>query len=109
MLQLVVGTSKVVVERDSQNSHADELPCVLAVDLCSVASREFTSSLHHQKLRLKLKFSDDQIEKIDQQFQDLRIAFREQDGLKESIEEAQSQSTASSYQNCWSPLESKIH
>jgi hypothetical protein len=61
--------------------------------------------LQQQKLRLKQKFTgEQQIEKIDQQFQDLRIVFREQTGLKESLEEAQSQSTASSFQNCWRPL-----
>jgi hypothetical protein len=45
MLQLVVGTSIVVAERQSKNSPADELHCVLPVDLCSVASRKLTSSM----------------------------------------------------------------
>jgi hypothetical protein len=48
MLQLVAGTSNVVAERKSQNSPADELPPVLPVDLCNVASFEFTSSLQKQ-------------------------------------------------------------
>jgi hypothetical protein len=40
MLQLVVGTSKVVAERDPKNSPSDELPCVLPVDLCRKAVRK---------------------------------------------------------------------
>jgi hypothetical protein len=109
MLQLVAGTSKVVAERDSRNSPADELPPVLPVDLCNVASRDFTSSLQKQNLRLKQKLTDEQIEKIEQEFQDLRIAFREQDGLQQSLKEAHSEFTVSSFQNCGSPLGSKFN
>jgi hypothetical protein len=60
------------------------------------------------KASIEAEFTDDQIEKTDHQFQDLRIVFREQHGLKESLEEAKSQTTASSFQNCWRPLGSKF-
>jgi hypothetical protein len=109
LLQLVVGISKVVAERDSQNSPADELPPVLPLDLCHVAPREFISHLKQQILRLKQKFTDEEIEKIDQQFRDLRIAFREQDGLQQSLKEAHSQFAVSSFPSCWSPLGSKFN
>jgi hypothetical protein len=72
-----------IAERDSQHSPADELPPVFPVDLCNVASRQFTSSLLKQNFWLKQKLKDVQIEKIEQQLRDLRIAFRENDRLQQ--------------------------
>jgi hypothetical protein len=108
VVQLVAGTSKVVAGRDSQNSPADELPPVLPVDLCNTASRDFTSSLQKQNLRLKQKLTDEQIEKIEQ-FRELRIAFCEQDGFEQSLKEAHSEFTVSSFQKCCSSLGSKFN
>jgi hypothetical protein len=55
---------------------------------------------------LKQKLTDKQIEMIEQQFRDLRIAFCEQDGFQQCLMEAHSEFTVSSFQNCWSPLRS---
>ena len=48
-------------------------------------------------------------EMIDQQFRNLRIAVFEQDGLQQSLEEAQSRSKDSSFQKNWSPLGSSFN
>jgi hypothetical protein len=88
LLQLVSATSRVVAERDSHNHASEELPPVLPVDLCMIASRDFTASLQRQKIRLKQKMTDDSISKIDQQFRELRIAYREEQGMKRCLKGA---------------------
>ena len=110
-LQVVAGISKVVAERDAQNSATEELPPVLPIDLCSMSSREFTAALQQQKVRLNKKFTEEEIEKIGKQFRDLRLAFREEGGLKQSLDQAQSNSkfTGDSFQKCWKPLGSKYN
>ena len=65
--------------------------------------------MQQQKLRLKQKLTNEEIEMIDQQFRNLRIAVREQDGLQQSLEEAQSRSKDSSFQKNWSPLGSSFN
>ena len=103
-LQIVVGTSKVCAERDNQNSSSDELPPVLPLDLCCVHARDFTACLGQQRLRLKQTFSDEEVEKIDTQFRNLRLAFKEQSGFAEMLQNAQESCAVQSFERCWGPL-----
>lgn len=107
-LQIVAGISKVCAERDNRNSSADQLPPVLPLDLCSVHSRDFTSCLQQQMIWLKQKFSDAEVEKIDDQFRNLRLAFKEQSGFSQMLQTAQACSTVQSFEQCWSPLGSEF-
>ena len=47
-LEIMVGVSKIVAERNSVNKASDQLPPVRPLDLCSMDSRLFTASLQHQ-------------------------------------------------------------
>jgi len=107
-LQIVAGISKVCAEHDNRNSSADQLPPVLPLDLCSVHSRDFTSCLQQQMIRIKQKFSDAEVEKIDDQFRNLRLAFKEQSGFSQMLQTAQACSTVQSFEQCWSPLGSEL-
>jgi hypothetical protein len=104
LLQVVVGISKICAERNNQNSSGDQLPPVLPLDLCSVLSRDFMSCLQQQQFRLKHKLSDEEDEKIDDQFRKLRLAFKEARGFSQMLQNAQSSSTVQSFEQCWSPL-----
>ena len=53
LLKLVAGSSIVVAEQNAQIFAADEVPPVVPLDLCGIASREFSASLQQQKLRLR--------------------------------------------------------
>lgn len=103
-LCIVIGISKVCAERDDRNSSADELPPVLPLDLCSVHSRDFMACLQQQRIRLKQKFSDEEVEQIDRQFRQLRLAFTEQRGFSDMLQNAQGGTTVQSFEQCWGPL-----
>jgi hypothetical protein len=109
-LQFVAGITKVVAERDEANSATDELPPVLPLELCSFSARDFTTSLQQQKIRLNKKLTDEEIEQIGKEFRELRVAFREEGGMQQMLEDAQSncKSTGDSFQTCWKPLGNKF-
>ena len=67
-LQMVIGISKVCTEHDHWNNPVDQLPTVMHLDLCAMLSREFVSCLQEQRIRLSQKFSEEEVEKIDEQF-----------------------------------------
>ena len=103
-LQIVVGISKVCAERDNQNSSTQQLPPVLPLDLCTILSRDFICSLEQQRIRLKQKFSDVEVEKIDDQFRKLRFGFTEQNEFAQMLQNASAGSAVQSFEQCWSPL-----
>jgi len=107
-LELVIGIQKVVAERDAHNSAADEIPAVLPLDLFAANSRVFTSALQKQRIRLLQKFEAEEVEKIDDQFRSLRLAIREETGLKSVLEAKHSKADAS-FEECWSPLANKYN
>jgi len=96
----------LVAERDNQNCSANQLPPVLPLDLCSVHSRDFISCLQQQRIiRLKQKNSDVEVEKIDDQFCKLRLAFnKEQSGFSQMLKNSQACSAIQSFEQCWKPL-----
>jgi hypothetical protein len=107
-LQLLIGVQKVIAERDAENNAADELPVVLPLDLFSVNSRLFTSALQKQRIRLLQKLNEEEVEKIDEQFRSLRLATREDTGLKSVLEANHSKPNAS-FEDHWSPLGNKYN
>ncbi len=107
-LELVIGIQKVVAERDADNSAADEMPAVLPLDLSAANSRVITSALQKQRSRLLQKFEAEEVEKIDDQFRSLRLAIREETGLKSVLEAKYSKADAS-FEECWSPLANKYN
>ena len=98
----MVGVSKIVAERNSENRSSDALPPLLPLDLCSMDARMFTASLQKQRLRLQQRFSEVEIERIDEQFRNLRLAVREESGLRDILEN--NRSDLSIFENCWSAL-----
>jgi hypothetical protein len=76
LLHMVVGISKVCTERDNWNGSEDQLPPVLPPDLCAGISRDFVSCMQQQRSRLRQKFSDEDVEKIDEPFRKLHLALR---------------------------------
>ena len=61
----------------------NEIPPVLPVDLCSMAPPlAFSAALQKQKDCLLAKVSEEDIENVDAQFRRLRIAYREDEGMR---------------------------
>ena len=55
-----------------------------------------------------IQFSDAEVEKIDDQFRNLCLAFKEQSGFSQMLQNAQACSTVQSFEQCWSPLGSEF-
>ncbi|KAG7363603.1 hypothetical protein IV203_026964 [Nitzschia inconspicua] len=109
-LQLVNGISNLCAdfERDNRNNSGDQLPPVLPLELCAVLSRDFVSCLRDQRIRLRNKFSEEEVENIDEQFRKLRLAFKEQGGFSQMLHDAQASCAVQSFEKCWSPLGSEF-
>ena len=84
-LQIFVRIFKICAAHDNWNSSVDQLPPVLPLDLCSVNLRDFTSCLQQQVIWFKQKFSDTEVEKIDDQFCKLHLVFKEQIGFSQML------------------------
>ena len=94
-LGMVVGISKVCTERDNRNNPGYQLPPVLPLDLCALLSRDFVPCLQEQRIRLRQKFSEEEVEKIDEQFRKLRLALKEESGFSKMLHIAGVHSEAS--------------
>ena len=107
-LQTVDALSNIVAERDAKNNSAtDEVPPVLPVDLCNMNARDFNSALQQQRIRLRGKFTETEVENIDEEFRSLRLAFREESGLRQALEDNEAKTKQASFVECWSPLGNK--
>jgi hypothetical protein len=89
---------------DKQKPACDALPAVLPLDLCSMDTLLFSASLLQQKRRPKQRYSEEDIERIDEQFRNLRIAVKKESGLARILKEKQARSVVSSFEDSWSPL-----
>jgi hypothetical protein len=96
---ILVGISNIVVERNSENNANEALPAVLPLGLCSMDTRLFTASLVQQQRRLQQRFSEEDIERLDKLFRDLRIAVLEESGLARILKEKQVRSVVSSFED----------
>jgi hypothetical protein len=88
-LTIVDGVSNIVAEQgvlveDDAGAGAvvNEIPPILPVDLCSMAPRAFPAVLQKQKDCMLAKVSEEDIEDVDAQFQCLRIAYHEDEGMR---------------------------
>ena len=64
--------------------------------------------MQKQRIQLLQNFEVEEVEKIDDQFCSLRLAIREETGLK-SVLEAKHFKTDASFEECWSPLANKYN
>ncbi|KAG7338215.1 hypothetical protein IV203_031377 [Nitzschia inconspicua] len=71
-------------------------------------SRDFVSCLEDQRIRLGHKFSEAEVENIDEQFRKLRLAFKEQSGFSQMLLDAQASCAVQSFEKCWSQLGSEF-
>ena len=67
-------------------------------------ARVFTASLEQQRPRLQERYSHEDIERIDDQFCRLRMAVREESGLKRILQQVQASSDQSTFEDCWSTM-----
>ncbi|KAI2497762.1 hypothetical protein MHU86_16757 [Fragilaria crotonensis] len=105
----IVAEQRGVVEDGRGILVMDEIPPVLPVDLCGMTPRDFSRAVQNQKDGLLAKVSEDDIEAIDAQFRRLRIAYREETGLKVMLDAVHSQATLQAFKDSWSLLGEDYH
>jgi len=66
------------------------------------------SCLQEQRICLRQKFSEEEVETIDEQFHMLHLALQEQSGFSKMLHNAQASSAVQSFEECWSPLGSEF-
>jgi hypothetical protein len=98
----------IVAEQDVPSEAggvASEIPPVLPVDLCSMTLRVFSAALQKQRMHHPLdKVSEQDIDDVDAQFRCLRIAYREEEGVKMKLDAHHSKTSVQSFKECWTPL-----
>ena len=86
-LHMVNGISKVVAKKDMvENTATKELPPCFPIELCAMDPQMFSQLLSKQRAHLNQFYSEEIIEKINEEFWLLRIAFCKKESLKTRIE-----------------------
>ena len=75
-----------VVERDSSNEAAEEIPPVLPHLLVKLRGREFSRVLRIQRNRLLKTWSQVEINDIELEFQGLKMAYQNEEALKNVLD-----------------------
>jgi len=58
------------------------------------------SCLQYQRIRLRQKFSEEEVEKIDEQFCKLHLASKEQSGFSKMLHNAKASSAVQLFEEC---------
>jgi hypothetical protein len=109
-LTIVDGVSVIVAEQGVPPSEAGGVanevpPPALPVDLCPMTPRAFSAAaLQKQRNRLLNKVSEQDIDDVNAQFRRLRIAYREEEGVKMKLDAHHSKTSVQSFKECWTPL-----
>ncbi|KAL3658791.1 hypothetical protein V7S43_016159 [Phytophthora oleae] len=93
-LSAVCGINDIVAERDSDNGPSDELPPVPPHQLIQMKIPAFNKLLQLHKPRLAIRLSPSEIHKIDQDFVQLKDKYRTDEGIRNSIDSANDESTS---------------
>lgn len=89
-------------ERGIDNNAAEDIPPVLPLELCELSHRDFGMLLEKQDARLRHTLTSQEIEMIDEQFRNLKLAYQEEAGIKNSLDALRG---VQSMKQCWSSLD----
>jgi hypothetical protein len=102
-LDLIEGASKIVAERGMDNNAAEEIPPVLPLELCAMSTNDFAELLAKQQTRISHTLtSQKEIEMIEEQFRNLKLAYREEAGIKAALDACQG---VQSMRERWRPID----
>jgi len=78
----VEGLTRIAAQRDETNQPTDFLPPVLPHELVNLRPFDFAQIVSQRKARLKDSLSEDEIIEINEEFEQLRNAYRREHDLK---------------------------
>ncbi|GMF36686.1 unnamed protein product [Phytophthora lilii] len=106
VVDLVSGLGAILIEIDGTGPELSELPAVLPHELIKLRGRQFTSIIKSQKQRLShVGWSRQEIDWIEQDFQDLCGAYCRESSLKLALDLC---NAASSFQDAWGCLRGRF-
>ena len=76
VVNLIAGIARVVAEQDSRNEAANEIPAILPHMLLKLCGKDFAEVLQKQKERLLKRWSEVEIDAIEREFQELKLAYQ---------------------------------
>ena len=75
----------MVAERDSMNEAANEIPPILPHMLLKLGGKDFEEDLQKQKERLFKRWTEVEIDAIEHEFQELKLAYQNEGPLKDAL------------------------
>ncbi|KAG7377845.1 hypothetical protein PHYPSEUDO_010922 [Phytophthora pseudosyringae] len=106
VVNLVSELNSIILDIDGIDAVLSDLPAVLPQDLVQIRGRQFTAAVRPQVERLRLAgWSRQEIDWIEQDFQDLCGAYFREPSLKLALETC---SNKSSFRDSWSSLQGRF-
>jgi hypothetical protein len=109
LVTLVEGIRDIQAERDSRNRATDDLPPVLPHELVKLRTAEFGRTIVDKHLQqLRHSWSDETINKIEQQHRQLCLAYQHDSILKAALDNCQTGSTSMSFESGWKIVQGRF-
>ena len=86
VVNLIAGIARVVAEQDSMNEAANEIPPILLHMLLKLHGKDFAEVLQKQKECLLKRWTEVEIDAIEWEFQELKLAYQNEGPLKDALD-----------------------
>ena len=86
MINTVEGIHEICAERSADNGVGDDIPPVLFHQVVKIRGRQFATFLQEHSSRLKIRWSDADIDRIEHEHDDLLTAYRSEPSLKDALD-----------------------
>ncbi|KAI9913887.1 hypothetical protein PsorP6_005518 [Peronosclerospora sorghi] len=102
---LLSDIAAVVAERDSSNNATESMPRVLTHQLAKTRGRDFADVILNERSRLSVRWFPQEIEFIEQEFQELCAAYEREPALKNVLERCDSRN---SFEQGWDYVQQRF-
>ena len=92
-LEAASGISQIIAERDEMNDSTDKLPPVLPHELAELEPSYFCAIVRQHRERLLARWTATEIDSIEQQHQELVVAYARQQQLREALKACDEKTT----------------
>ena len=96
----------MVAEQDSMNEAANEIPAILPHMLLKLCGKDFAEVLQKQKERLLKRWTEVEIDAIEREFQELKLAYQNKGPLKDASDNCDYKT---SFQTGWNYMQNQFN
>jgi hypothetical protein len=106
VVNLIAGIARVVAEQDSMNEAANEILSILPHMLLKLCGKDFAEVLQKQKECLLKRWTVVEIDAIEWEFQELKLAYQNEGPLKDALDNCDYKT---SFQTGWNYLQNQFN